>query len=109
MERLSNTEVVTIREITNTYDEYGTATPSVGSSTISGLIVPMSASAEKVKAGILDARDALGIFDGTNKNKIKNGNELYCALGSFGLENTQEIILDGTVNHVECDLKRIIT
>jgi len=100
-------ETMTVRQITRTYNNYGDETQTVTASVISGLIVPMTADSEEVKSGILDTRDALGIFGGDDTAKIKNGNEIYASTGSYTLEGVQEQRVGGAILHVEANLKNI--
>jgi hypothetical protein len=101
-------ETVTARTITKSFNEYGDATNTTGSGFVSGLIVPMNADYNDVKMGILDTQDAIGIFAGT-ETSIVNGNEIYCTLGSFSIQNAQKFVLGGTIHHIECELKRVLT
>jgi len=100
-------EMVTIREITRTYNDYGDATDTASASVISGLVVPITADNPEVKSGKLDTRDALGIFGGDDTAKIKNGNEVYCSAGSYTLEKVQEFRIGASIDHVEADLIHI--
>lgn len=100
-------ESVTLRRITaSSRNTYGDRTTSVGSLFMSGMIIPMGASEDEVKAGVLTTEDAIGIFPGTESN-VKLGNEVYCTLGSFVLQNVQKFVLGGTVHHIEAEMKRV--
>ena len=99
-------ESCTLRSITNTYNNYGDATQTVGSSYVSGLIIPMGADSSEVKAGLLNSEDAIGIYGG-GETVVLNGNECYCSLGSFVLQNVQKFALGGTIHHIEAELRRV--
>ena len=100
-------ETMTVRQIDRTYDNYGDETQSVTASTISGLVVPMTADSPEVKSGILDTRDALGIFGGDDLAKIKNGNQIYASAGSYTIENVQPYRIGTSLLHIEAELKNI--
>ena len=100
-------EATVLRSITQAFNEYGDATNTVGSSFVSGIIVPMTADYQEVKQGILDTRDAIGIFD-RSETVILNGNECYCTLGSFAIQNAQPYVFGGLTHHIECELKRVL-
>ncbi len=100
-------QTVTVREITRAFDDYGDATLTAGSSTTTALIVNNTAFPEEVASGILDSNDAIGFFKSTDSSVIKNGNEIYCALGSFKIQEVQPWLIGTTTIHLEAVLKHI--
>lgn len=100
-------EVVTISQNSLTIDVYGDATFSGNLVHCSGLVVPSISSSDDSKSGIIDTKDAVGFFNGSDASFIKDGNDLYCSLGSFAMTNTVVFPIGGTVHHVEAELRKI--
>jgi len=99
---------VTVREITRTYNDNGDATESNSDSTITAWIVPSRNFDQDLKSGSLEEKDAIGFFKATDSSKIKDGNKILYNFQWYGMRNVIQILISGTIHHIEADLLALI-
>ena len=99
---------VTVREITRTYNDYGDATETNSDSTITAWIVPARCFPLDQRSASLTEKDAIGFFKATDTSKIKDGNKILYNNDWYVMQDVLEILVSGTIDHVEADLIALI-
>lgn len=102
-------EGVTLREVTDTIDEYGDVTESTSDSSITaGHIELLTADSEIVQSGILNVGDAVGYFKPANASLIKENNRVQHNNIWYVIDSVQQYLLGGVLQHIEASLKRVV-
>jgi len=101
---------VTLRAITRAFNTRGDATETTSDTTITGLVVLVTADDNTVKSGILSVGDAVGFFKPTDTAYVKAGNRVQYQSVWYEIEGTPLVYnIGGTDIHIEANLKRYMT
>ena len=100
-------ETLTIREVTNTIDEYGDATETTADQSVEAAVELVSADEDIVKSGILNVGDAVGYFEPADVAYIKEGNRVQHNSIWYVITTVQSFTIGGTGMHIEAHLKKL--
>jgi len=100
-------ESVTVREVTNTIDEYGDASESTADQTVNCVVELVSADEDIVESGILNIGDAVGYFEPGDVDYIKEGNRVLHNSIWYVITTVQNFGIGGTGMHIEAYMKKL--
>lgn len=100
-------ESVTVRQVTNTIDEYGDASESTSDQSCEAVVELVSADEDIIKSGILNVGDAIGYFKTTDAAYIKEGNRVQHNSIWYVITTVQSFGIGGTAMHIEAHMKKL--
>jgi len=99
-------EGITITKVTKTLDDYGDASESTSTTTITGIVELLEADEEIVKSGILDMGDAVLYFKPGDSSDIKPGNRVTHNNINYVIKAVDNLGIGGTGIHGQAYLKK---